>query len=159
MTTRRGFSEMVFDISSYSIPTIGLILYVVTEFYDFLISLKKGNKFVVLTRLEFADGSVITLHKSVKILLDPQFVTLLWHYLLDILSLKNNDYDLDDRAISKIVFNFFWIPNHKVSIADDKWTDLNKSFAKSPEVINFQVGRFAGIFLFPTTTITIQGAA
>ena len=62
-------------------------------------------------------------------------------FIEDVLSMKSNDYSLDGQPITKIIFNFFWLTKD-ARIPDNKWQDLNRSFALSKEVVLLKLGNF-----------------
>uniref|UniRef100_A0A896Z1E1 Probable DNA polymerase n=1 Tax=Coniophora olivacea TaxID=85977 RepID=A0A896Z1E1_9AGAM len=64
----------------------------------------------------------------------------MYFFLLDVLSLKSNAYNIESAGVVKIVFNFFWITKNN-NIPDDKWQDLNRTFALSNEVLTFNIGK------------------
>lgn len=64
---------------------------------------------MILTRFVYQDGSVRTLHKSVRIALNANFENLFYRFLVDILSMKSNDYSIETQSIVKITVNFFWV--------------------------------------------------
>uniref|UniRef100_A0A896Z909 DNA polymerase n=1 Tax=Coniophora puteana TaxID=80637 RepID=A0A896Z909_9AGAM len=139
--TNKGFSEISFKVANYAVTGRGLLVAIINDLYEVLKSLNKGNKYVIITRFEYADGSVKSLHNSVRVALNDLFVSLFFHFLIDVLSLKSNNYSLESSPIVKITFNFIWL-NDTNKIPDHKWQDLNRSFALSSEVILMKIGNY-----------------
>lgn len=107
--TNKGFSEISFITSQYTVSGFRMLIDVVADLCDAVMSLKKGKHFVILTRFVYQDGSVRTLHKSVRIALNANFENLFYRFLVDILSMKSNDYSIETQSIVKITVNFFWV--------------------------------------------------
>lgn len=141
--SKRGFSEITFKLSDF-LPAHNVIIKIVSILADYLKSLNKGDKYVIIARFIYADGSIRTLHKTQRVTLNSNFIQLYFSFLTNVLSLKSNDYNIDNNEVTHVTFNFFYLnPNLAFKVNGDRWQDLNATFASSPDVAQFSIDKNA----------------
>ena len=112
-----------FLIKSYSFNDqllSGNILNKIVE--TFFSSLKDGEKYFLLLRLEYSSGRIVTLHKGLIISNNEAKEYL--QFINNTLSIKSNDYT--DNVVSLLTFNYFLIDKKKLGTYQEKWSELLK---------------------------------
>ena len=107
-----------FLIKSYSFNDqllSGNILNKIVE--TFFSSLKDGEKYFLLLRLEYSSGRIVTLHKGLIISNNEAKEYL--QFINNTLSIKSNDYT--DNVVSLLTFNYFLIDKKKLGTYQEKW--------------------------------------
>lgn len=132
----RGFSQVIFNLSEFTTSN-NILKDIITILRDKLSSLKRGNTILIIARFKYDEGSVRTIHKSQVISLNNQFISVYSTFLKEVLSMKSNDYHIDESEIREIFFDFFFIDPDKIQT---KWNNLNLNFQLNKETINFRIG-------------------
>ena len=136
LNNRQGFDEISFSITIS--PSFKLLSIIINQFFEYL---ELDNKYFLLMRIQFSNGSFKTLHKGIVISKDSKDRYI--EYTKNLLSLRSNDYQ--PEHYSKIIFNFFLIDKDKEQYYIDKWSEL----LNSPKPIKLE--KF-GNYLLPLNT-------